>query len=383
MKNLIQQLKSAEQVAAIQSYFGVVNASQVNGISNEFETNRKGDKGHKFKSYVVKNKFWYWLFYIGTALGDEPFYASFIPFWFWNVDGAVGRRVVLVWSVVMYIGQGIKDVVQWPRPGAPVIRLHDKWALEYGMPSTHAMVGVSIPFSVILYTMNRYVYNVPLCFLLALTWCTIICLSRLYLGMHTVLDVIVGLLLTVVLMIPLVPVVDHLDHYLMTNPTSPLILLVSSIVIIVYYPNSGKWTPTRGDTTMVISVCVGILIGSWLNYQTGELSPSELTPPYPIMWPSFLMVGCLILRSFIGYIFIALIKTYGEKLCFSFMCALLRQDEINLKQLAHSLQNKHKTIAELASKYIICSLIGLSITYNLPQLFKFLRIERPTFFTEI
>ena len=55
------------------------------------------------------------------------------------------------------VGQGIKDIVRWPRPSCPpVVRLQKKWALEYGMPSTHAMVGVSIPLSVILYTMNRY-----------------------------------------------------------------------------------------------------------------------------------------------------------------------------------------------------------------------------------
>ncbi|KAJ8938315.1 hypothetical protein NQ318_005333 [Aromia moschata] len=55
------------------------------------------------------------------------------------------------------------------------------------MPSTHAMVGVSIPFSVLLFTMNRYQYNVPLGMCIAIVWCALICFSRLYLGMHTVL----------------------------------------------------------------------------------------------------------------------------------------------------------------------------------------------------
>jgi hypothetical protein len=60
-------------------------------------------------------------------------------------------------SSVFVTGQGIKDIVRWPRPSCPpAVRLQKKWALEYGMPSTHAMVGVSIPLSVILYTMNRY-----------------------------------------------------------------------------------------------------------------------------------------------------------------------------------------------------------------------------------
>lgn len=54
---------------------------------------------------TIDNRFWYYVFVLGTALGDEIFYATFIPFWFWNIDGAVGRRVVLVWTVVMYIGK--------------------------------------------------------------------------------------------------------------------------------------------------------------------------------------------------------------------------------------------------------------------------------------
>lgn len=50
----------------------------------------------------------------------------------------------------------MKDVIRWPRPGFPVSRLQKKWALEYGMPSTHAMVSVAIPFSVLIYTYDRY-----------------------------------------------------------------------------------------------------------------------------------------------------------------------------------------------------------------------------------
>lgn len=84
-------------------------------------------------------------------------------------------------------GQGIKDIVRWPRPGPPVVQLQKKWALEYGFPSTHAMVGVSIPFSIVLYTMNRYEYNIYLGLAVAFLWCTVICFSRLYLGMHSVL----------------------------------------------------------------------------------------------------------------------------------------------------------------------------------------------------
>ena len=54
-------------------------------------------------------------------------------------------------------GQSIKDILKWPRPTCPpVIRLQKKWSLEHGMPSTHAMVGVAFPSSVLYYSLERY-----------------------------------------------------------------------------------------------------------------------------------------------------------------------------------------------------------------------------------
>lgn len=119
-----------------------VNDSKSNYIKENLSENGSA------QSFRINNKFWYWLFVLGTELGDETFYSILIPFWFWNVDGCVGRRVVFVWSVVMYFGQMLKDIIRWPRPGPPVQRLQNKWSIEYGMPSTHAMVS-NIPFFVL------------------------------------------------------------------------------------------------------------------------------------------------------------------------------------------------------------------------------------------
>ena len=55
--------------------------------------------------YQINSWFWYFVFLFGTQLGDETYYSIFFCFWFWNIDGAVGRRVILVWNLVMYIGK--------------------------------------------------------------------------------------------------------------------------------------------------------------------------------------------------------------------------------------------------------------------------------------
>lgn len=143
----IDKLKGPELVMRVQRFFGIE--------SREASSGEIAKDGQPQLDYKIGNRFWYFLFILGTELGDETFYAAFIPFWFWNVDGAVGRRFVFVWAAMMYVGQALKDVIRWPRPGPPSIKLQKKWVNEYGMPSTHAMVGISIPFSILLYTKER------------------------------------------------------------------------------------------------------------------------------------------------------------------------------------------------------------------------------------
>ena len=50
------------------------------------------------------------------------------------------------------------------------------------MPSTHAMVGVAIPFGLLLASLYRYNLILWLSLTIAVTWTTSICVSRLYLG---------------------------------------------------------------------------------------------------------------------------------------------------------------------------------------------------------
>ena len=67
------------------------------------------DSDGETRDFIVTKPFWHALFVFGSALGDELFYATFFPLWFWNIDGAVGRRAVLVWYGIMYIGKLLRS----------------------------------------------------------------------------------------------------------------------------------------------------------------------------------------------------------------------------------------------------------------------------------
>lgn len=109
------------------------------------------------QQYKINNKILFYLFSFGAALGNEIFYIVFFSFGIWNFDGNVFRKVTMIWCAIMYLGQAAKDIICWPRPRCPpVVRLEERYELEYGMPSTHAMVGVAIPFGVLCFSYGRF-----------------------------------------------------------------------------------------------------------------------------------------------------------------------------------------------------------------------------------
>ena len=107
--------------------------------------------------FQIHNTFLYYLFNVGANLGNEAFYILFFPTLFWNVDGWVARRMIVFWCLYMYIGQATKDLLKIPRPPSPpVVRIEKRYALEYGMPSTHAMTGLGMPFTILYLVYGRY-----------------------------------------------------------------------------------------------------------------------------------------------------------------------------------------------------------------------------------
>jgi len=194
MASVISYLQDAENVAKFQRLCGIVRVSEASVEShaadgrcssvcediNGFQTVRKRTSTTQLDNtdvtatstqhlhttdqspdYEVTNRFLYYLFHFGANLGNEIFYMTFFPFWFWNIDGYVGRQLCTFWCIFMYIGQATKDIVKLPRPASPpVVQLEKRYALEYGMPSTHAMVGAGIPFAIYFLTRERYIVSI-------------------------------------------------------------------------------------------------------------------------------------------------------------------------------------------------------------------------------
>ena len=133
-------------------------AGPKHGVENEVHDGAATRKHEPL--FIVRNKFWYYLFSFGAWLGSDAFYFILFSMVISNLSWWVSRRVLLTWAITMYIGQAAKELLKWPRPSEPpVVRMERRYLMEYGMPSTHAMVGTLIPFTFLIGTWNHYEVN--------------------------------------------------------------------------------------------------------------------------------------------------------------------------------------------------------------------------------
>ncbi|XP_072888118.1 sphingosine-1-phosphate phosphatase 2-like isoform X1 [Hemitrygon akajei] len=307
------------------------------------------------KKYKIENYFLYYLFLFAATLGQEVFYITFLPFCYWNIDPHVARRVINVWAVVMYIGQASKDVLRWPRPPSPpVIKLEVRVDAEYGMPSTHAMAATAIPFTFLLATMNRYKYPFPfeLGLLIAVAICTLVSLSRIYTGMHTVLDVLCGIAITAVLVTVSYPFWDAIETFQMKNHFAPVLALTLSFLLSINYPELDHWSTARGDTTNIASAGGGAALATWINYQWGLIPEPLSTPPYEMPSVTPELLGRMVARFTIGIVIVFFARQAIKSLALAFVCRLVG--------VSPSDQEARKLLwVEVPYKYITYSCLGV------------------------
>lgn len=65
------------------------------------------------------------------------------------------------------------------------------------MPSTHAVSGTAIPIAMVLLTYGHWQYPVIYGLILIPCLSSLVCISRVLMGMHSILDVIAGFLYTI------------------------------------------------------------------------------------------------------------------------------------------------------------------------------------------
>lgn len=121
-----------------------------------------------------------------TLLGNEEFYLLFLPLIFWCVDKRIGFRLAFLSVLSTYANTFLKDLFAIPRPSGPEIR-RMVGCEGYSFPSLHAQ-GTTVIWGYLASQYRSLAMGV-----VAVVIPILVSLSRLYLGVHYLQDVISGL----------------------------------------------------------------------------------------------------------------------------------------------------------------------------------------------
>ncbi|XP_059187525.1 sphingosine-1-phosphate phosphatase 2 [Centropristis striata] len=267
----------------------------------EYKENGHTVSGCSTPQYEVRNWLLHFLFLVSAGLGHEIFYITCLPCIHWSLDPFLCRRLVNMWTLVMYIGQVMKDVLKLPRPlSPPVVKLETRVDAEYGLPSTHAMAATAISFTVLLSAQSRFQFQFEVGLLIALTVSSLVCLSRLYTGMHSVLDVICGALISAVLLLITYPYWETFDHFQLRSLISPLVGFSLPLFLSYTYPELDHYSTTRGDTTTILGVAAGCSVGYWVDEQLGQTFEPQGALPVPLPALTAAAVARSVARFLVG-----------------------------------------------------------------------------------
>nr|XP_033815080.1 sphingosine-1-phosphate phosphatase 2 isoform X3 [Geotrypetes seraphini] len=254
--------------------------------------------------YIVKNYVLYCLFRFAAALGQEIFYITFLPFTYWNIDPYVARRLINVWM----------------------------YSLEMGL-------------------------------MVAFFLSTLVSLSRIYTGMHTVLDVICGALAAALIIAMTYPFWDITDYLLLTSPFCPLFFMVVPFLMGYNYPKLDHYSPTRADTTTILGVAAGTNIGDWLNYQSGRIYEPIGSPPFVIPPVTIDLLVLILVRFLLGMCVLIFTRQVVKSLSLELLC-LWHKVSVKDTEARHSLE------IEVPYKFVTYSAIGFSATVVVPLICK-------------
>ncbi|XP_053164657.1 sphingosine-1-phosphate phosphatase 2 isoform X2 [Hemicordylus capensis] len=272
------------------------------------------------------------------------------------------------WELVMYIGQVSKDLLKWPRPySPPVVKLEKRTNAEYGMPSTHAMAATTISFTFVITTVSQYKYSLDLGIIGAALFSTMVCLSRIYTGMHSVLDVIIGSLISAVLIALAYPTWDFIDHLILTSPLCPVFCIVVPLVLCYNYPKLDHYSPTRADTTTILGAAAGAVIGFWVNnFYVLNTSAEAIAHSIPSITGEMLLK--VLAKFLIGISTLVITRQLVKRTTLKTLCSWYSVSTSDLETI-------QQIEIEVPYKFITYASIGFNATVLVPLLHEFLGLN--------
>ncbi len=268
-----------------------------------------------------------------TWLGYTPFFLIFLPVGYWLWDRALFTRLAVLIAVTAVVNGWLKDFWQDARPD-PAFQLDAKRVQDsYGLPSGHSQVAVAM------WLWLAYEIKRPWAWAAAIFIAAGVCFSRLYLGVHDVEDVLVGVglgLLSIAVFAVLVH--ENVVAYWRRLPA-----IADFVIIILAIPLLWLVWPAGSEPHAIAAVL--FLVLGWFAGAALDRRAAPEKPVLPAWWLQIIMAvggvfGLFVLRDMLGRAGIAV------------------------------------GLPDATNAYLVATAIGFYATYLAPEIFRRLRLMK-------
>jgi len=243
-----------------------------------------------------------------TSMGDIMFYIGIISLIYWCFSKKTGIKLFCLILFLGYLGVFLKNIFKTPRPNKVLWRAE---AEGYGFPSGHMTVTTGF-WSYLMMTMRK-------------KWITIIAsiiiffvaFSRIYLGVHFILDIIGGFL---------VGLAVALCFYYLETKIRISLKFYQKILFCIFIPLVMLAVLMNDTTIQLCSMLFGLTIGYLLengtvNIQTSVKNKTKISRGIiglVVILVAFLLLGILpSYLEFIRFILVGLTITFFAPVVFS------------------------------------------------------------------
>lgn len=191
----------------------------------------------------IRNPIFDFIFATVTHLGEETFFLVIAILFFWCVNKREGYFILITGLVGTIVNQVAKLFFRIPRPWVldpefDIIESAREEATGYSFPSGHTQNIAGTYGSICAHNPKKW--KTALC----VTIIVLVAFSRMYLGVHTPLDVVVSLLVALGLILLLRPVFKSEENFKKFMPIVAVASVVLSVGFLVYVLS------ISGDTTL-------------------------------------------------------------------------------------------------------------------------------------
>ena len=207
-----------------------------------------------------------------THLGEETVFMVAALFVFWCVSKRHGYYLLAIGFAGTVLNQFLKLLFRIPRPWVldsdfTIVESARAQATGYSFPSGHSQNAIGTFGGIARFTRRKWVR------VAAIVVAVLVPLSRMYLGVHTPLDVGVAAVIAVALVFALYPLIERSDsrHSVMGAVLAVMLALaVGYLLFVSLYPfpadvDAANLASGVENAWKLLGATVGMLVGWWLD----------------------------------------------------------------------------------------------------------------------